>query len=283
MKTLRKPDWFKIKIGGGKGGTHVRSILEKYNLNTVCNSAECPNRGECYNRQVATFLIMGNSCTRGCRFCSIDKNNPLPLDEKEPSNIAKASLKLNLKHVVITSVTRDDLEDGGASHFVKCVNETKRLLPNSTIEVLVPDFAGKLSSVDMVCSSHIRVFNHNIETVKRLYKNVRIGANYERSLNVLKRASNYDNILVKSGFMVGLGENFKEIEELIGDLYNNGVRALTVGQYLQPSRKNNIEVNKYYDLKEFQKIDELARKIGFVHVKSAPLVRSSYMADSFLE
>ncbi len=280
MKIRRKPEWLKIKIGGGKGGSRVRQILDKYKLNTVCDSAECPNRGECYERRVATFLILGNICTRGCTFCSVTSGTPEKIDESEAENLAYAAKELNLKHVVITSVTRDDLEDGGVNHFVKCVENVLENSPETTVEVLTPDFKGDKNAIKKICESGISVYNHNIETVKRFYGVIRLGADYDTSLDILKYASGFEGIIIKSGFMVGLGETKEEINDLMDDLFIHGVRSLTIGQYLQP-RRVNVEVEKYYSPEEFAELEELARKKGFIYINSGPLVRSSYHAEEF--
>ena len=279
----RKPDWFKIRIGGDRGAARVRGILEAGRLRTVCGSAECPNRAECFSEGVATFLVLGDVCTRGCAFCSVKAGTPGPVEADEPERLADAAARLGLAHVVITSVTRDDLPDGGAAHFAACVRAVKAALPAATAETLVPDFRGDLAAVDTVLDSGIDVFNHNVETVPRLYPAVRRGADYARSLKVLARAAERGRggaPLVKSGLMVGLGETDGELDALLADLYAAGVRAVTAGQYLQP-RRRNVEVAEYWTPERFVALEARARAIGFPFVKAAPLVRSSYRAIDF--
>ncbi len=258
---------------------NVRRILKINCLNTVCESARCPNKNECYTKNTATFLIMGNVCTRNCRFCNISCENPQPLDEKEPQNIAKAVEELGLKYVVITSVTRDDLPDGGAQHFTKCLQEIKNLIPNVKTEILTPDFKGDTKSLDTIIKSIYLpdVFNHNIETIPRLYKTARPQAIYQRSLGVLKYIKENSKILTKSGLMVGLGETEDELEQALIDLKNINCDILTIGQYIQPS-KEHLRVEKYYTPEEFGKLKELAKKIGIKNYQIGPLVRSSYNA-----
>lgn len=273
----RKAKWLKRKITGGGDFGRVATVLRAESLNTVCTSARCPNRGECYSSGTATFMIMGNTCTRNCAFCAVESGKPMPLREDEPQAVARASEALNLKHVVVTSVTRDDLPDGGAEHFAKTIQSIKALLKDVTVEVLTPDFKGDPVALQKVLDAHPDVFNHNIETVKRLYAKVRPGALYERSLDVLNMASKR-GVFTKSGFMVGLGETEDEIIELLLDLRASGCMALTVGQYLKP-RDDCVPVVKFYSHADFEEIERMGYKIGFVSVFSGPFVRSSYKAE----
>ncbi len=279
-KCIRKrlPYWIRNKSVIIPTSHKVKEILRKYKLHSVCEEAKCPNRGECFSSGTATFLIMGDICTRNCTFCAIKKGNPMPLDEKEPENLKKAVSELNLKYVVLTSVTRDDLEDGGANHYEKCIKAIKSLDREIFVEVLTPDFKGSRISIEKVINSGIDVFNHNVETVPSLYKKVRPLANYTTSLKVLEMAKEIDTELpVKSGIMVGLGETMEEIKETLKDIKSTGCDLLTVGQYLQP-RFLNLPVTRYLKPEEFDEIKEFALSIGFKGVFSGPLVRSSYFA-----
>ena len=259
--------------------TKVKALLNKLNLNTVCQEASCPNIGECYARKTATFMIMGNTCTRNCPYCDVNHGKPKPLDENEPENIAKAVKYLGLKHVVITSVNRDDLPDGGASHFAKCVLKIKEKLFNCTIEVLIPDFQGDWKALKIVTDSKPDVINHNIETVPSLYKKARHRGNYEISLRLIKKIKEFDrSIKSKSGIMVGLGETKEEIIKVMEDLIKHDCEILTIGQYLRPS-KNHLPVEKYYTNEEFKELEEVGYKLGFKEVFSGQLVRSSCHAD----
>lgn len=278
MTHERLPEWLKVDLGGGKGGGHVRGILARHGVHTVCQAAECPNRAECFQRQVATFLILGEICTRGCAFCAVTEGDLRRPDPAEPAEVAAAASALQLKHVVLTSVTRDDLPDGGAGHFAATVQALRNSLPDAVLEVLTPDFSGDLACVDQVLDAGVDVFNHNIETVPRLYNTVRRGADYQRSLSVLAHAARHTDLPVKSGFMLGLGEESDEIIDLLTDLYQHGVRWLTIGQYLRP-RRRNLPVVRYVPPAEFDAWGEKAREIGFEQVFSGPLVRSSYMAE----
>lgn len=273
----RLPDYLKRPIIDTEKTRNVRKILKENCLNTVCENARCPNKNECYTCNTATFLIMGNICTRNCRYCNITCQKPEPLDVKEPLHIAKAVKDLGLKYSVITSVTRDDIEDGGAEHFANCIYEIRKLSPNVKIEILTPDFKGNETSLNTIIKAHPEVFNHNIETVKALFKTARPQGNYDCSISVLKYIKNNSDIITKSGLMVGLGETYEQIEETLNDLKSAGVDILTIGQYIQPS-KQHLEVSKYYTLEEFESLKELARKAGFEHFKIGPLVRSSYRA-----
>ena len=273
----RLPEFLKRPIIDTEKTRNVRQILRVNCLSTVCENARCPNKNECYTKNTATFLIMGNVCTRNCRYCNIACEKPKPLDELEPFHIAKAVKELGLKYSVITSVTRDDLLDGGAEHFAKCVKEIRKLIPECKIEILTPDFKGDRNSLDTIISAHPDVFNHNIETVEELFKIARPQAVYERSLKVLEYVKKNSNILTKSGMMIGLGESFEQIERTLCDLRNVGCDILTIGQYIQPS-KQHLPVEKYYEPREYEKLQHLAEKIGFKHHQIGPLVRSSYRA-----
>lgn len=274
---VRLPEYLKRPIIDTDKTKNVRRILKTNCLNTVCESARCPNKNECYTKNTATFLIMGNVCTRNCRYCNIGCAKPEPLDANEPKNIAKAVKDLGLKYVVITSVTRDDLPDGGAEHFAKCLKEIKKLEPNVQIEILTPDFKGDINSLDTIIKANPDVFNHNIETVADLFNIVRPQAIYQRSLDVLKYVKDNSNITTKSGLMVGLGETFEQIEQTLTDLKTNNVDIVTIGQYIQPS-KEHLGVNKYYTLDEFEQLKTLAKKVGIKNYQIGPLVRSSYNA-----
>lgn len=278
----RLPHWLKKDIINTEKTRLVRNILRKKNLNTVCDNARCPNKGECYAKNTATFLILGNICTRNCRFCGVNSTVPKPVNPDEPVFIAEAVQELNLDYAVITSVTRDDLVDGGAGHFAQTIKEIRKLNSKIKIEVLTPDFKGDKNAIDLVIGAKPDVFNHNVETVKRLYPEVRPQANYERSLKFLEYIKmQQPEIYTKSGFMLGLGETIEEIIELLEDLNAINCDIITVGQYIQPT-KSNIEVKKYLEPEEFKKIEEHARKIGVKHIFASPLARSSYKAKEIL-
>lgn len=273
----RLPDYLKRQIIDTEKTRNVRRILKENCLNTVCENARCPNKNECYTCNTATFLIMGNVCTRNCRYCNISCQKPEKLDLNEPLHIARAVKELGLKYAVITSVTRDDLENGGAEHFANCIYEIRKLTPEVKVEILTPDFKGNSDALDMIIKAAPEVFNHNIETVKSLFKTARPQGNYSLSLEVLKYVKDNSSIITKSGLMVGLGEDFEQIEETLFDLKSAGVDIVTIGQYIQPS-KAHLEVAKYYTPQEFDNLDKLALKIGFAHRQVGPLVRSSYRA-----
>ena len=291
----RLPEYLKRPIIDTEKTKTVRRILKTKCLNTVCEGARCPNKSECYSHNTATFLIMGNVCTRNCRYCNISSAKPEPLDLNEPKHIAEAIKELGLKYAVITSVTRDDVEDGGAEHFKNCVDEIRKIC-NAKIEILTPDFKprdlapqGKVQALnsyaplDTIIKANPDCFNHNIETVKALFSTARPQGNYDWSLEVLKYIKNNSSIVTKSGLMVGLGETFAQIEETLFDLKNAGVDIVTIGQYIQPS-KAHLEVAKFYTLEEFEELKTLARKVGFKNYQIGPLVRSSYHAmNSFNE
>jgi len=276
---VRLPEHLKRPIIDTETTKNVRRILKTNCLNTVCESARCPNKNECYTKNTATFLIMGNVCTRNCRYCNITTAKPKALDPEEPKNIAKAISELGLKYAVITSVTRDDLPDGGAKHFSECIFEIRKLTPNVKIEILTPDFKGDEKALDIIIKPIYPpdVFNHNIETVENLFKIARPQATYRRSLEVLKYIKENSNIPTKSGLMVGLGETMEEIEQTLNDLKEINCDIITIGQYIQPS-KAHLPVGKYYTLEEFEYLKALAKKIGIKNYQFGPLVRSSYMA-----
>jgi len=256
----------------------VKKLLRSSCLHTVCEEAMCPNIEECFSKKTATFMIMGDVCTRGCKFCNVKTGSPLPLDDDEPMRIADASNKMGLKHIVVTSVTRDDIKDGGAIHFKKVIETVKQKCAGVSIEVLTPDFKGSKESVDMVLSAGPDVFNHNIETVQRLSRSIRPQADHERSLSVLKYASK-SGVKVKSGFMVGLGENEEEIKETMRELFNSGVRILTVGQYFKPSSERALPVQRFYEDEFFNDAASYGLSLGFDYVFAGVYVRSSYMAE----
>mgnify|MGYP001431114605 FL=1 len=276
---LKKPSWIKVKAPISAGYLSTKNLISKAKLNTVCESASCPNIGECWNKGHATVMILGDICTRKCGFCNIKSGAPNDIDILEPIRLAKAISQLNLRHVVITSVDRDDLKDGGANQFVKSINEIKKLAPNTTIEVLTPDFQRKEGAIEKIISAKPDVFNHNLETVSRLYKTVRRGASYHHSLNLLKYAKELSSkIFTKSGIMVGLGEKIEEVEILLNDLRLANVDFVTIGQYMQPTKKH-LSVARYLTIEEFNKLESIAYKMGFLLVSSSPLTRSSYHAD----
>jgi len=272
----RLPEYLKRPIIDTEKTKTVRKILKTKCLNTVCEGARCPNKNECYSKNTATFLIMGNVCTRNCRYCNISTAKPEPLNREEPRHIAEAVKELGLKFAVITSVTRDDLFDGGAGHFRSCIGEIRKVC-DSRIEILTPDFKADKKALDVIIEAHPDVFNHNIETVRKVFKTARPQGNYDNSISVLKYVKDNSDIITKSGLMVGLGENLQDIEETLQDLKKAGVDIITVGQYIQPSKKH-LEVSKYYTLEEFDELKKLAKKIGFRNYQIGPLVRSSYQA-----
>ena len=290
----RLPEYLKRPIIDTEKTKTVRHILKDKCLNTVCEGARCPNKSECYAKNTATFLIMGNICTRNCRYCNISTARPEPLDLEEPKHMAEAVKELGLKFAVITSVTRDDLSDGGAQHFKNCIEEIRKI-SDAKIEILTPDFRSgivknwdgiqKAEPLETIIDAHPDVFNHNIETVKSLFPQARPQGNYELSLKILKYIKENSDILTKSGLMVGLGEGVigvNGVEETLVDLKNAGVDILTIGQYIQPS-KSHLEVAKYYTLEEFEELRKLAKKIGFKNYQIGPLVRSSYQAMNCFE
>ena len=275
----KKPSWIKSKLLNSQEFFLTKSIVNQHKLKTVCQEANCPNITECWSKRHATFLIMGETCTRACAFCDVITGKPKDLNPLEPLQIASAINKLNLKHAVITSVDRDDLIDGGANHFYKVINETRKQNPNTTIEVLTPDFLRKGESYKKVVEARPDVFNHNIETVPGLYRKVRPGSRYFASVELLKKVKKIDKkIFTKSGLMVGLGENKDEIIQVMDDLRSADVDFLTIGQYLQPSAKHH-PLHRYYSPQEFEELKLIAESKGFLLVSSSPLTRSSYHAD----
>ena len=276
----RHPDWIKVKPPGNPNYLRLKRILREKNLHTVCEEARCPNIGECWGHNTATFLILGDTCTRGCRFCAIDKGKPLALDPEEPRNVALVVKDLGLNHIVVTSVNRDDLPDGGSNHFAKTVFWIKALNPGIRVEVLIPDFKGDLKALATVVQSGVHVLNHNIETVPRLYGKVRPGHTYARSINILKAAKEMRrDVLTKTGMMLGVGETREEVMATLSELRANDVDIVTLGQYLQPSLQQ-LKVDRYVTPDEFQEFKHEAEELGFRHVESGPLVRSSYHAWS---
>jgi lipoic acid synthetase len=275
----KKPEWIRSKIIDSKVFFQTKQVVNKNNLVTVCQEANCPNITECWSKKHATFMIMGDTCTRACAFCDVKTGKPNNLDVFEPAKISTAVKNLNLKHVVITSVDRDDLVDGGSEHFYKVVKATREKNPSTSIEVLTPDFLRKGDAYKKILKADLDVFNHNIETVPRLYTKVRPGARYFASLELLKNAKIFNKkVFTKSGIMVGLGENKEEIIQVMDDLRFADVDFITIGQYLQPSVKHH-PLNRYYHPDEFKELDSIARTKGFLLVSSSPLTRSSYHAD----
>ena len=282
MKSRRHPDWLKVPLGGGKTYATVRKQLRQAHVHTICEEAKCPNIGECFKRGTATFLILGDVCTRNCKYCHVSHGKPLPVDVQEPVHVAESVKQLNLNYAVITSVTRDDLSDGGANHFYETITKIKQLNPNCQVEVLIPDFQGDHDALRSVLSAKPAVLNHNIEVVSSLFPTIRPQGDYKQSLFVLKQSKQIQkNIPTKSGFMIGLGESMEEILVLLDDLRSVDVDFLTIGQYLQPTTKH-VPVKKYYTPDEFDLLKQKALEKGFVHVESGPLVRSSDRAESFL-
>ena len=281
VRPTRLPEWLRRPIQTDKAYSETHHALKKNGLHTVCEDAKCPNRHECWNHGTATIMILGNICTRACRFCSIATGKPIGLDLEEPARVADAVEKMGLSHVVITSVTRDDLPDGGAKIFAETVTAVKERMPTITVEVLTPDFWGRKENLNLVLDAGPIVFNHNIETVRRLQRAIRSGATYTRSMQVLKWASEHSNIKVKSGIMLGLGEETDEVKETIQDLFDNGVRLLTIGQYMAPT-KEHAPIHRFVEPAEFKALEEWAYEIGFDAVASGPLVRSSYRADKMV-
>ena len=276
----RKPPWIRVKAPLGPGVRRIKNLLRQQRLHTVCEEASCPNLAECFSHGTATFMIMGDLCTRRCPFCDVAHGRPDPLDPEEPAHLAEALATMELSYVVITSVDRDDLRDGGAGHFAACVKEVRERSPGIRIEILVPDFRGRMDrALEALAASLPDVFNHNLETVPRLYRTARPGADYAWSLDLLERfKSAHPDIPTKSGIMLGLGETREEVEQVLADMRHHHCDMLTVGQYLQPSR-HHLPVARYWEPSEFASLGEYARALGFVNVASGPLVRSSYHAD----
>ena len=277
MVRVRKPEWLKINIGTNERYTETKRIVESHCLHTICSSGRCPNMGECWGRGTATFMIGGNICTRSCKFCNTQTGHPLSLDPQEPTHVAESVRLMKLSHAVVTSVDRDDLPDLGAVHWAQTIREIRRLNPNTTIEVLIPDFQGRKELVGQVIEPHPDIISHNMETVRRISPLVRSAARYDTSLNVIRQIA-ASGITAKSGIMVGLGETPTEIEELMDDLRDAGCQIMTIGQYLQPSRRH-YPVAEYITPDQFKRYEEMGMKKGFTQVESGPLVRSSYHAE----
>ncbi|MGE0267934.1 MAG: lipoyl synthase [Candidatus Omnitrophota bacterium] len=282
MKTAAHlPAWFKQPLPDMEKIRTMKTKFRSSGLHTVCESARCPNIGKCWGEGVATFMILGEICTRACRFCAVKAGRPTPVDEKEPENVALAVKDLNLRYVVITSVARDDLDDEGAEHFYRTIGQIRALSPQTKIEVLIPDFSNKIKSIQRLIEAGPEVVSHNIESVRRVSQTIRPQAQYQRSLEVLRNFKNIQPaIFTKSSFMVGFGETHEEIEEVMQDLFRAGVDILTIGQYLQPTQlKRHLPVDRFYTPQEFDFYKQLGLKMGFRHVMSGPLVRSSYIAE----
>ena len=278
---LKKPNWMRIKLSAHNDNiAHIKNIMRKHGLHSVCEEASCPNLAECFNHGTATFMILGDICTRRCPFCDVAHGRPLPPDREEPSKLALTIQEMKLRYVVITSVDRDDLKDGGASHFAACTQEIRALSPNIKVETLTPDFRGCIDeAVEVLSENPPDVFNHNLENIPRLYKKIRPGANYEGSLKLLASfKEKHPKIPTKSGLMVGLGETNEELIQVLKDLRSNGVTMLTLGQYLQPS-KYHLPVERYVSPQEFEELKQTALAMGFTHAACGPFVRSSYHAD----
>ena len=281
-ETLRKPEWIRVRAASSSSQfTEIKKILREHKLFTVCEEASCPNIGECFGKGTATFMIMGDKCTRRCPFCDVGHGRPDPLDMDEPANLAKTIAAMKLKYVVITSVDRDDLRDGGAAHFAQCINQTRELSPHTQVEVLVPDFRGRLEiALDIFKNALPDVMNHNLETVPRLYKEARPGADYQHSLKLLKDfKAMYPQVTTKSGLMVGLGETDEEILEVMRDMRAHNIEMLTIGQYLAPSG-HHIPVRRYVHPDVFKMFEQKAYEMGFTHAAVGAMVRSSYHADA---
>jgi len=277
IEQVKRPEWLKVKLPSGQNYKDVFNLMRESKLNTVCEEAKCPNLGECWNARTATFMILGDTCTRSCGFCNIKVGMPTELDLDEPRRVAESVEQLNLRHVVITSVNRDELKDGGASIFAETIRLIREKNKECTIEILIPDFKGDENAFNIIMNNPPNILNHNLETVKHLYHAVRPQAKYERSLELIKWFKD-KGLRTKSGIMVGIGETYEQVIELMYDLRNYGCDILTIGQYLQPT-KNHLPVQRYVTLEEFAKYKEEGLKMGFLAVESAPLVRSSYHAD----
>ena len=274
---MRKPEWLKISIGANERYTETKRIVESHCLHTICSSGRCPNMGECWGKGTATFMIAGDICTRSCKFCNTQTGRPLPLDVNEPTHVAESIALMKLSHAVITSVDRDDLPDLGAAHWVRTITEIKRINPETTLEVLIPDFQGRMELIDPIISAHPEIISHNMETVRRISPLVRSAANYDTSLKVIHRIAS-SSTTAKSGIMAGLGETPAEVEELMDDLLAAGCKILTIGQYLQPSHRH-YPVAEYVTPEQFAAYKKIGLEKGFEQVESAPLVRSSYHAE----
>lgn len=280
MERVRKPEWLKISIGANERYTETKRIVESHCLHTICSSGRCPNMGECWGRGTATFMIGGNICTRSCKFCNTQTGRPLPLDPQEPTHVAESVRLMKLSHAVVTSVDRDDLPDLGAAHWAQTIREIRRLNPETTIEVLIPDFQGRKELVEQVIEARSDIISHNMETVRRISPLVRSAARYDTSLEVIRQIA-ASGITAKSGIMVGLGETPAEVEELMDDLRAAGCQIMTIGQYLQPSHRH-YPVAEYVTPEQFKRYEETGLAKGFTQVESGPLVRSSYHAEKSL-
>ncbi|MBV8039479.1 lipoyl synthase [Bacteroides sp. AN502] len=280
MERVRKPEWLKISIGANERYTETKRIVESHCLHTICSSGRCPNMGECWGRGTATFMIGGNICTRSCKFCNTQTGRPLPLDPQEPTHVAESVRLMKLSHAVVTSVDRDDLPDLGAAHWAQTIREIRRLNPETTIEVLIPDFQGRKELVEQVIEARPDIISHNMETVRRISPLVRSAARYDTSLEVIRQIA-ASGITAKSGIMVGLGETPAEVEELMDDLRAAGCQIMTIGQYLQPSHRH-YPVAEYVTPEQFKRYEETGLAKGFTQVESGPLVRSSYHAEKSL-
>lgn len=278
---MRKPEWLKISIGANERYTETKRIVENHCLHTICSSGRCPNMGECWGKGTATFMIGGDICTRSCKFCNTQIGRPLPLDADEPTHVAESIALMKLSHAVVTSVDRDDLPDLGAGHWARTITEIKRINPDTTIEVLIPDFQGRMELVDKIIAANPEIISHNMETVRRISPLVRSAADYETSLQVIRRIAE-SGITAKSGIMVGLGETPSEVEELMDDLLATGCSILTIGQYLQPTRRH-YPVEEYVTPEQFAQYQQTGLEKGFEQVESAPLVRSSYHAEKHIK
>ena len=278
---MRKPEWLKISIGANERYTETKRIVENHCLHTICSSGRCPNMGECWGKGTATFMIGGDICTRSCKFCNTQTGRPLPLDADEPTHVAESIALMKLSHAVVTSVDRDDLPDLGAGHWARTITEIKRINPDTTIEVLIPDFQGRMELVDKIIAANPEIISHNMETVRRISPLVRSAADYETSLQVIRRIAE-SGITAKSGIMVGLGETPAEVEELMDDLLATGCSILTIGQYLQPTRRH-YPVEEYVTPEQFAQYQQTGLEKGFEQVESAPLVRSSYHAEKHIK
>ena len=278
--SLRRPEWLKVRFGSGDTFKHVRRQVDHNGLHTVCESARCPNLGECWSRGTATFMVLGNICTRSCKFCNINVGKPTEYDLDEPQRVAEAARNMNLRHAVVTMVARDDLEDGGAFVVAETIRKIKELIPQCTVEALISDLKGSKTDLDTVLEAIPDILNHNLETVRRLQKPLRVQAHYDRSMQILKWAAE-DGHTIKSGIMVGVGEKFAEIVEVLQDLREINCRILTIGQYLPPT-KAHYPLDRYYTPDEFEDLKEIGYELGFTHVESGPLVRSSYHAEEAL-
>mgnify|MGYP003329835306 CR=1 FL=1 len=277
---IKKPDWLRVKLPTGEGYRHVRGLVDTHKLHTICESGNCPNMGECWGAGTATFMILGNICTRSCGFCNVATGKPFVVDKGEPQRVAESVRLMNVKHCVITSVDRDDLKDGGAAIWVETIRKIRALSPGTTLETLIPDFQGEWENLQLVIDEKPEVISQNLETVRRLTKLVRVQAKYDRSLEVLKRIS-ASGVNAKSGIMLGLGESEDEVKESMLDLKNSGVSILTLGQYLQPT-KDHLPVAEFIHPDQFLMYKEFGLKLGFRYVESGPLVRSSYHAEKHI-